>query len=74
MEIPIEKKQSQQVSSYRTHNCGELRVSDVGKTVTLCGWIQKLRDAKVFFIDLRDRFGVTQVVVEPTSVDLYAKV
>jgi aspartyl-tRNA synthetase len=73
MEIPIEKKQSQQVSSYRTHNCGELRVSDVGKTVTLCGWIQKLRDAKVFFIDLRDRFGVTQVVVEPTSVDLYAK-
>jgi aspartyl-tRNA synthetase len=58
-------------SSYRTHNCGELRLTDVGKEVTLCGWVQKLRDVKVCFIDLRDRFGITQVVVEPTSPELY---
>jgi len=65
---------SQQSSSYRTSNCGELRLSDVGKIVTLCGWIQKLRDLNVAFIDIRDRFGITQVVVEKTSQELYAKV
>jgi aspartyl-tRNA synthetase len=48
----------------RTHTCGELRESDVGKQVVLMGWVAKKRDFGVFtFIDLRDRDGVTQIVV-----------
>ncbi len=50
---------------YRTHNCGELRLSDAGKQVTLCGWIQRVRDkGTLIFIDLRDRYGVTQLYLE----------
>ena len=47
---------------YRTHNNGELRISDVNKKVKLCGWVQKSRDlGGMTFIDLRDRFGITQL-------------
>src|SRR5438270_2758307 len=48
----------------RTHTCGDLRASDAGKTVVLMGWVHKRRDhGGVIFIDLRDRWGLTQVTV-----------
>ncbi len=50
---------------YRTNTCGELRLADKGKKVTLAGWVQKSRKlGGMTFIDLRDRYGVTQLVVE----------
>ncbi|MDD4690229.1 MAG: OB-fold nucleic acid binding domain-containing protein, partial [Eubacteriales bacterium] len=49
---------------YRTHNCGELRIGDVGKDVKIAGWIQNIRDlGSMTFLTLRDHYGVSQVII-----------
>ena len=54
----------------RTHTCGELRINDVNKAVTLTGWVQRLRDkGSLLWIDLRDRYGITQLFLEENKSD-----
>ena len=54
--------------SFRTHNCGELRASNVGETIKLSGWVHRKREhANALFIDLRDHYGISQVVVYPVA-------
>jgi aspartyl-tRNA synthetase len=54
--------------AYRSHTCADLNVSHVGQTVRLCGWVHRVRDhGGVLFIDLRDHYGVTQVIADADS-------
>jgi aspartyl-tRNA synthetase len=58
----------------RTHTCGQLTVADVGKDVVILGWVHRVRDlGGVMFFDIRDRHGITQVVVRDTSLEDKAK-
>ena len=53
---------------YRTHTCAALRQGDVGNNVRLSGWVHRVRDhGGLLFIDLRDHYGLTQLVVDPDS-------
>ncbi len=59
---------------YRTHNCGQLRLSDAGSVVRLSGWLRNRRDhGGVYFIDLADHYGITQLVVEP-GTEVYDRI
>jgi aspartyl-tRNA synthetase len=54
----------------RTHTNGELRLTDINKEVTLCGWVQVVRDTGgIIYIDLRDRYGITQLILEESKTD-----
>ncbi len=62
------------MNEYRTHTCGQLRSSDIGKTVKLAGWIHRKRNlGNLCFVDLRDHYGITQCVVDSSS-DLFDKI
>ncbi len=55
---------------YRSHNCGELRMADVNKEVTLAGWVQKSRDKGfMIWVDLRDRYGITQLIFDEARTE-----
>ena len=56
------------MNKYRSHNCNELRKKDVGKKVSLAGWINKKRDhGNLLFIDLRDNYGITQCIIDKAN-------
>ena len=65
---PTFSDESTAMHRYRSHTCGALRESDIGAAVRLSGWVHRVRDhGGVLFIDLRDHYGLTQVVADPDS-------
>src|SRR5438034_3815624 len=58
---------------YRTHTCGDLNKEAIGQPVTLCGWVNRRRDhGGLIFIDLRDHYGITQVVIQPENKEIFS--
>jgi aspartyl-tRNA synthetase len=58
----------------RTHYCGELNTAHIGQTTVLCGWVHRRRDhGGVIFLDIRDRDGITQIVVDPDTAESFAR-
>ena len=56
-------------NQYKNHNCGELNIKNVGQIVKLAGWVQRIRNLGAMkFIDLRDEFGITQIVISNSEV------
>src|ERR1044071_7844054 len=66
--FPLDSGRISAMHRYRSHTCGALRESDIGKEVRLSGWCHRIRDhGGVLFIDLRDHYGLSQVVADPDS-------
>ena len=62
------------MGKYRTNNCGELKKEDIGKKVKLSGWVQRIRNlGSMQFIDLRDQYGITQIVISDNKLDEIVK-
>ena len=62
------------MNKYRTHNCNELRKSDLGKKIIISGWINKKRDhGNLLFIDLRYNYGITQCIIDKKLIDFIIK-
>ena len=58
------------MNKYRSHTCGELRKKNVGKKVSLSGWINKKRDhGNLLFVDLRDNYGITQCIIDKENLN-----
>ena len=69
MDIQQLRKERYAGNRYRTHNCGELRVNDVGARARLAGWVASIRDhGGILFLDLRDHYGVTQIVISDSEM------
>ena len=57
------------MNKYRTHNCSELSEKEIDKSVTLSGWLHRKRDhGQLIFLDLRDHYGLTQVVIDSSNL------